>query len=186
MNDINFFSSFDKYKKSQKKKPAIIAGAILGGILVIALFYGFLGFRILYLNRQIKADNAYLNSPQVKTKLTQIRAQKDAALSLKKYDAETGMILQKIAGSDMVNSKFLDALQKAFPSTVSLKGLSLQGTLLNLQGTAPNLDSVAELTHNLEDSGLFSRVQAGSITQNQDGDAFLFAVVCNLKGAAGQ
>lgn len=186
MNDINFFSSFVKLKEGQAKKSRLIWGAVLGVILVVGLFYGFLGFRILYLTKGIQAGNDYLNSSEVKTKLSQVRAKKEATSSLKKYDTEIGKVLQKIASSDKVSSEFLDTLQKAFPSPVILKDLSLKGTQLTLQGNAPLWTTTAELTHNLEASGLFSRVQVSSISQNADAGTYLFNIFCDLKEVAAQ
>jgi len=186
MNDINFFSSFLKLKQGQAKKSRLLWSAILGVILVVGLFYGFMGYQILSLNKGIQAGNDYLNSSEVKIKLPQARAEKEATLSLKKYDTETGKILQKIASSDKVNSEFLDTLQKAFPSPVILKDLSLKETQLTLQGNAPLWTTTAELTHNLEASGLFSRVQVSSISQNQDGATYVFNILCDLKEVAAQ
>ncbi|HBP66291.1 MAG TPA: pilus assembly protein [Desulfosporosinus sp.] len=179
MNDINFFSSFLKLKEGQAKKSRLIWSAVLGVLLVVGLFYGFMGYQILSLNNKIHAGNDYLNSTEVKTKLPQIRAKKEATLSLKKYDTEIGKVLQKIAGSDKVSSEFLDTLQKTFPSSVSLKDLSLKDTQLTLQGIAPLLTTTAELTHNLEASGLFSRVQVSSISQNENGGTYLFNILCD-------
>jgi len=186
MNDINFFSSFVKLKEGQTKKSRLIWSAILGAILVVGLFYGFMGYQILSLNKGIQAGNDYLNSSEVKTKLPQIRAKKEATLSLKKYDTEIGKVLQKIASSDKVSSEFLDTIQKAFPSPVSLKNLSLKETQLTLQGIAPLWTTTAELTHNLEASGLFSRVQVSSISQNEGAGTYLFDILCDLKEVAVQ
>ncbi|HZK53223.1 MAG TPA: PilN domain-containing protein [Desulfosporosinus sp.] len=186
MNDINFFSSFVKLKEGQAKKSRLIWGAVLGVILVVGLFYGFLGFRILYLTNGIQTGNDYLNSSEVNTKLSQIRANKVATSSLKKYDIEIVKVLQKVASTDKVSSEFLDTLQKAFPSSVRLKDLSLKETQLTLQGTAPIWTTTAELTHNLEASGLFSRVQVNSISQNEDAGTYLFDILCDLKEVAAQ
>ena len=184
MNDINFFSSFEKVKKGQQKKARLTWGAILGVILVIALFYGFMGLQILKLNKEIQVGNAYLNSPEVMTKLTQIRAKKEATMSLKKYDTEIGRASQKIASSNKVSSKFLDAFQKAFPATVNLKNLDLKETQLTLQGKSPTLTLTAELTHNLEATGLFSRVQVSSINKDKDGTTYSFNILCDLREVA--
>lgn len=184
MNDINFFSSFEKLKKGQAKKSRTIWGTAFGVILVVGLFYGFMAYQILNLTKGIQAGNDYLNSAEVKTKLSQIQVNKEATLSIKKYDAEIGKALQKISSSDKVSSEFLDAFQKAIPSTVSLKDLSLKDSQLTLQGAAPLWTTIAELTHNLEASGLFSRVQVSSIDQNEDGATYLFDIFCDLKEGA--
>jgi len=186
MNDINFFSSFEKVKKGQQKKARLTWGAVLGVIFVIVLFYGFMGLRILNLNKEIQVGNDYLNSPQVMTKLTEIRAKKEATLSLKKYDTEIVKASQKIASSNKVSSSFLDAFQKAFPATVTLKYLDLKETQLTLQGNSPTLTLTAELTHNLEATGLFSRVQVSSINKDKDGTTYSFNILCDLKEVASQ
>ena len=186
MNDINFFSSFEKVKTGRKKKARLTWGAVLSVILVIVLFYGFMGFRILNLNKEIQVGNDLLNSPEVKTKLTQIRAKKEATLSLKKYDAEIGKASQKIASTNKVSSVFLDTFQKAFPATVTLKHLDLKETQLTFEGNVLNLITTAELTHNLEASGLFSRVQVSSINKDKEGSTYSFNILCDLKEVAAQ
>jgi len=186
MNDINFFSGFEKVKKGQQKKTRLTWGAVLGVILVLVLFYGFMGLRILKLNKEIQADNDFLKSPEVMTKLTKVRAKREAIVSLKKYDTEIGKASEKIASSNKVSSRFLDAFQKAFPATVTLKSLNMKQTQLTMQGNAPNLTSTAELSHNLEATGLFSRVQVSSINQNQDGAPYSFNILCDLKEVAAQ
>jgi len=186
MNDINFFSSFEKTHKDQKKKTRLTWGAVLSVILVIALFYGVMGFRILNLNKEIKAGNDVLNSPNVMTKLTQIQAKKEAIQSLKKYDTEIGKASLKIANSNKVNSRFLDGFQKAFPVTITLKSLDMKQTQLTLQGNAPNLTTAAELTHNLEATGLFNRVQVSSINKDKEGSTYSFDILCDLKEVVAQ
>ena len=186
MNDINFFSSFVELEKGQKKKSRLIWSAVLSVILVIGLFYGFMGYQILNLTKEIQAGEKYLNSAEVKTKLPQIQAKKEAAQSLKKYDVEIGKALQKIASSNKVSSELLDAFQKAFPATVTLNSLDMNASQLTLQGNSPNLPSTAELAHNLEATGLFSRVQVSSINKDKDGDTYVFIIFSDFKEVAAQ
>ena len=185
MNDINFFSSFEKLKKGQTKKSRLIWGAILGVILVMGVFYGFMGYQILDLTKGIQVGENYLNSAEVKTKLPQIQAKKDATQNLIKYDAELEKASKKIVTSNKVSSQFLDAFQKAFPDTVALKNLGINGTQLTLKGNAPSVTTTAELAHNLEATGLFSRVQVSSIN-TVEGGTYAFDILCELKEVAKQ
>ncbi len=186
MNDINFFSTFTKEKEQLQKKTKKTRKIVLGVILVIALFYGILGLRILYMYTSIQNSEKFLNSPDVKTRLAVIDAKKTASQSMIKYDAELTKAGQKVALSDRVSTEFLDKIQNACPAAASLRNLGLEETQLKLEGNAPAWTTAAEFSHNLEATGLFNRVHVNSVTKNKDSDSYNFSLLCDLKEVAAQ
>ena len=186
MNDINFFSTFAKEKEQLKKKTKKTRNIVWGVILVIVLFYGFLGLRILYMYTSIQNSEKYLNSPDVKTRLEAINAKREASLSMVKYNAELNKAGQRIALTDRVSTELLDKVQNACPAAASLRKLDLEESQLILEGNAPVWTTAAEFSHNLEAAGLFTRVHVSSVTKNKDSDTYYFRLLCDLKEVAVQ
>lgn len=181
MNDFNFFSSFEKAKQDQRKKNRRTKGIIIGFLGVILIFYGIMGFRIYSLNAGIQKGNDFLNDPVNKEKIAELQDKKTAIQNLKKYGAEISKAEQKIEGVNRFTSEFLDTLQKAFPGSVSLQYMGLKDNQLLLEGTAPLWTQSAELTHNLNETGLFTRVHMNSINKDKDGTTYSFSIFCDLK-----
>lgn len=186
MNDFNFFLSFDKKILDRKKRNRRTYGFIAGAILLVVLFYGILGLRMFYYYFITQKGETFLNDPQNKLKITELQAKKEAAAGLQKYSAEVEKIKQKIVLTNKVSSPFLDKIQKAFPATVILEFLDIREYQLNLGGTAPSQTAIAELTHNLDETGLFTRVHVYSISANKDSAGFRFSILCDLKEVAGK
>jgi type IV pilus assembly protein PilN len=184
MNDFNFFSTFEKQKLAQKKKIRRSYGAILGVILVVVLFYGIMGARMLYCSYAINKGEAFLNAPENKAKLTDIQAKKAATENLITYTAQVNQAKQKITLATKVSSEFLNTIQKTIPAAVSLKSLEIKDYQVILQGTVPASATVAELAHNLEATELFSRVQVQFIQSGTETAAYEFSVLCELKEVA--
>lgn len=181
MNDLNFFSSFEKAKQTQKRKTRLALGIISGLVIVVVLFYGVLGLRMFLLYRGIQKGNAYLNSPEVKVKAAEIKAKREATVSLKQYSANLEKTKKRINATDKISSEFLDTVEKTFPTNVGLSAMELKDYKFTLSGTVPALTSVAELTNNLEQTGLFTRVHVDYIAQNKDGAIYSFGILCELK-----
>lgn len=154
--------------------------------MVIVLFYGFMGLRILYMNLSIKSGEKFLNSPENKARLEQINAEREATQSMVKYEAELLKAAKRIALTDQVSTELLDKIQNAFPAAASLSNLTLENSQLILEGNAPLWTTTAELTHNLEAASLFSRVQVNYVEKNKESDTYHFSLLCDLKEVAAQ
>lgn len=186
MNDFNFFSSFEKEKQAQRKKNRRNKGIIYGIIGIIILFYGVLGGKLLYYNMAIKSGNDFLNAPENNAKIAELQSKKAATLDLRQYNLVLDQASAKIHTSNLVNSGFMNTLQKAFPATVSLRYLSMKDNQLLIEGDAPLWTQTAELTHNLDASGLFTRVHVNTITKNKDAATYYFSISCDMKEVAVQ
>jgi len=184
MNDFNFFSSFEKTKLELKMKSRRSRGILIGVIGLVVLFYGFLGGKMIYYNISITNGEKFLNSPENSPKITELREKREATLDLKKYSTEIDKAAGKIEATDRVSSEFLDTIQKAFPGSVSLKYMSIQDNQLLLLGNTSLWTPSAELTHNLEATGLFSRVHVESISKEKDAETYSFSIVCDMKEVA--
>lgn len=185
MKDFNFFSSFDKERMQQKSKTRRDKSIIIGVILVFVLFYGSFGARIFYNVMRTNSGEAFLNSPEVKAKLVEIEDKKTATENLKTYIAGVNNAKQKIALGNRVSSVFLDTVQKAIPTSVVIRSLEIEDYQLKLSGNAP-LTLTAELVHNLEQTGLFSRVHVESINSDTNTGNMQFEVVCDVKEVTAQ
>lgn len=186
MNDFNFFSTFEKDRQQKKSKTRRTNGVIIGVILVIVLFYGSLGARIGFNIYKTNAGEAYLNSPEVATKLGDIQAKKMATANLKTYTVEVNSAKQKIALTNKVSSALLDTVQKAIPVTVILSNLEIRDYQVSIAGTAPQMTVTAELVHNLEATGLFTRVHVNSIGSDATSSTYKFNIICDVKEVAVQ
>jgi type IV pilus assembly protein PilN len=186
MNDINFFSSFTKEKEQLQKKTKRTRNIVWGVILVIVLFYGVLGLRMLYMYSSIQNSEKFLSSPDVKTRLEVIDAKRVASQSMIKYDEELAKVGHKIALTDRVSTELLDRIQSSFPTAASLKHMELIESQFILEGNAPVWTTAAELSHNLEATGLFTRVHVSSVAKNNDSDTCYFSLLCDLKEVAAQ
>jgi type IV pilus assembly protein PilN len=186
MNDINFFATFAKERAQLKKKTKRTRNITLGIILVVILFYGFMGLRLLYMYISINNGEKFLNSPDIKPRIEQIEAQKLATLSMAKYNSELEKAGKKILLTDRVSTELLDKIQNAMPAAASLRLFDMDEYQLVLEGNVPVWTTTAELTHNLEASGLFRRVHVGTVTKNKDADSYYFSLLCDLKEVAAQ
>lgn len=186
MNDINFFATFAKEKEQLKKKTKKTRNIIWGISLVIVLFYGIMGLRILYMNISIQNSDKFLNSPDIKNRLEQINAKRDATQSMVKYEAELKKAGQRIELTDRVSTELMNKIEAAMPGAASLRYLGVENNQLTLEGNAPVWTTAAELTHNLEATGLFGRVHVNSVTKNKDSNSYYFSLLCDLKEVAAQ
>ncbi|HWQ89765.1 MAG TPA: PilN domain-containing protein [Desulfitobacteriaceae bacterium] len=186
MNDINFFSTFSKEKAQLRQKTIRTRKIIWGVILIIVLFYGILGLRILYMYSSIQNSGKFLSAQDVSARLEVTDAKRVASQSMVKYDAELEKAAQKIVLTDRVGTELLDKIQNAFPAAASLTYLDLKESQLTLKGNASVWTTAAELSHNLEAAGLFSRVQINSVTKNKDSDTYYFSLLCDFKEVAAQ
>lgn len=186
MNDINFFATFAKEREQFKKKTKKTRNITLGIILVVVLFYGFMGLRILYMYTSINNGEKFLNTPDIKTKVAQINAQREASQSMVKYNSELSKAGKRITITDRVSTELLDKIQTAMPAVASLRYMDLEDNQLVLEGNAPVWTTAAELSHNLEAAGLFNRVHVNSVTKNKDADSYYFSLLCDLKEVAAQ
>ena len=134
-----------------------------------------------YLNQSIKQAEEFLNSPEVKEKLGATQAKKDSILNLKKYGANIDIALNKITLTNRVKSNFLDTFEKTLPSSVYIRYLEVREDKLIFEGTGRLWQSIAELTHNLEETELFARVHVISVVKRRDGLIYDFSMACDLK-----
>lgn len=186
MNDINFFSTFAREKEQLRKKTKKTRNLVWGVILLIVLFYGVMGLRMFYMYWSIQNGEKFLNSPDVKPRLEVIDAQRTASQSMVKYNAELTKAGKKIEQTDRVSTELLDKIQNTMPATVTLRFLQLKESQLFLEGNAPVWTTAAELIHNLEATGLCSRVHVRSVTKNEDAGTYSFSLLCELKEVAAQ
>lgn len=184
MNDFNFFSSFEKSKKQQKQKTRRTYGAFLAVILIIALFYGVLEVRIHNYSKEIQKGEEFLNAPEVKDKLVEIQGKKEGTASLKTYITQVEQAKQKISITNRITSELLDIIEQTIPVNVSLKDLNIFEYRVDLVGSSPVVTSAAEITHNLEATGLFTRVHVYSINYSVDTAAYDFNIQCDLREVA--
>lgn len=186
MNDFNFFSSFEKEKQQKKSKSRRANAIIVGLILLMVLFYGSFGVRILFNNFLTSQGEQFLNAPEVKTRLADIQAKKTATDNLRTYIVEVENAKKKIAFTNKVSSGFLNTIQSAIPATVVLTSLEIQEYQVSLSGNAPQMTMTAELAHNLEATGLFTRVHVNSISGDQTSATKEFSIICDVKEVAKQ
>ena len=179
--DINFFSSFEQIKLEQKRKTKRLLTIFIGILFLVVCIYGYIGAKIFYLNHSIKQAEEFLASPKVKEDLEAIQAKKDSISNLKIYGNNIDIALNKIALTNRVNSYFLDTFENTLPSSVFIRYLEVRKDKIILEGTAQLWESIAELTHNLEETDLFVRVHLNSVAKKKDGLIYDFSLACDLK-----
>jgi type IV pilus assembly protein PilN len=103
---------------------------------------------------------------------------------MNQYSADLEKAKQRIASTYKISSEILDTVEKALPTSVTLQYLELIDYNFTLEGDTPVWTSVAELAHNLDKTGLFTRVHVNYINQNKDAATYKFDILCELKEVA--
>ncbi|MPM87213.1 hypothetical protein SDC9_134307 [bioreactor metagenome] len=84
----------------------------------------------------------------------------------------------------VVSSQVLFDISNSIPKEVSFKNMSLDGSILSIQGISSSRVAVAELEHNLKALSYFEEVHIGNINlvSNEGAEQYSFSIKCTLKG----
>ncbi|MGI6537373.1 MAG: PilN domain-containing protein [Caldicoprobacterales bacterium] len=178
-NDFNFFSAELEVEKISKRKIILFSIVILFFIIIIAGAYFIFENKISSIQMQIEDLDAYLTSDKVASsrklaneKRNEFKNLEEFYISLQDFNTS----LQKL---NTIGTKYIEKITSAIPQGIFFESISLSGNQLQIQGTAPNRQLIAEYQNNLQSLDIYSEVYVSSIFTLES--AYSFELSCLLK-----
>lgn len=181
MSDLNFFSQQLNTVRMTNRKTIILLTVIAGIIILISGIYAVTEIAVIGLKTDIKRNQDYLNSPEVANGKKELRDKKNQLDVLKQYDTAVSGLLANIDDSDKVRSKLIETIDITLPSGVEINNLTINQQNVSMTATAPGRLEIAEMEHNLLETGLFEKVHVDVVTSGTDKKIYSFNVKCLLK-----
>ncbi|UWG98588.1 PilN domain-containing protein [Dehalobacter sp. DCM] len=180
MQQINLFNPYLNKKKLQPNQRIMIGGGIVVALIILSLAFNLIA--AMMVRSEIGKQEAYLSSEVVqKDRAALTQAQVDLA-KMGTYLTTVNEIAQGLKKSDKLNRSLLDQIAATVPAGLSFQSLAVtEQKSVAIQGTAPSRDTVAELQHNLTQSGLFANVQVVNINRDSGSGSYKFNLEGTLK-----
>lgn len=181
MSDLNFFSQYINSQRTAEKKLLLILTGLVCIIAMLGAVYGLTEINVRTLQSEINESREYLNSTEVINGKKKIQEKRQEQELLEQYDAAVTEIKGKIDDSDKVRSETIAKINETLPGSVKVLNINLSQQTINIGGTAADRIQIAELEHNLLETGLFHKVHIGAIDSDEISGIFSFNVDCTLK-----
>lgn len=181
MRDLNFFSQSINAVRSTKRKTAVLLGVIIGIILLFGGIYGATALTVMGLQRDIKQNQDYLTSPEVIEGKKVLADKRNQLELLKQYDTAVTGILTNMDNSDKVRSELIETMNGTLPDGVEVLNLNLSQKSVVINAKSTSRPKIAELEHNLLETGLFDKVHIGTIDGEDGNFSYSFSANCQLK-----
>lgn len=184
MRDFNFFLPYLNDKNERKnEKVYITATLILVAVIVVGTFV-YNSFYILTLKGDIKDLKNTYEAADNQQQLAKAEELIKTYNTLNDYNKELENIFSGVLDRKIVSSQVLFDVSNSIPKEVSFKSMSLDGSVLSIQGISSSRVAVAELEHNLKTLSYFGEVHIGNINlvSKDSEEQYSFSIKCTLKG----
>jgi Tfp pilus assembly protein PilN len=192
--DYNFFSvELDNKDASRKKRIRFVVLILLYIILTAGAYY-LIERTILSTQDKINDLDAFLLSEEVATQRQQVAEKRGEILTLQEFDASLQAFIQHLEGVSIIGTEYIGLITSAVPHDLYFESLSMDVRLLQIQGTAPSRQIIAEYLNNMQALDLFQDVHISNITTvttsneetQTDEITYTFAMSCQLKDVMGE
>lgn len=193
--DYNFFSLELNNKESTQKKRIRFIILLLLYLALIAGAYFLLERTILSTQNEVANLDAYLTSEEVISQRQQVTEKQREIQDLQQFDASLQAFNQHLGGISVIGTEYIGKITSAVPQGLYFENISMDARLLQIQGTAPSRQIIAEYLNNMQALDLFQEVHVSNITtvntvttvttENEETQAeeltYTFAMSCQLK-----
>lgn len=187
--DYNFFSLELDNKESARKKRIRFIVLLLLYLALIAGAYFLLERTISSTKNEIAELDAYLISEEVISQRQQVVEKEGKVQDLQQFDASLQAFTEHLEGIGVIGTEYVGQITSAVPQGLYFENLSMDSRLLQVQGTAPSRQIIAEYLNNMQALDLFQDVHISNITtvttsneEAQDEElTYTFAMSCQLK-----
>ncbi|WP_161624478.1 PilN domain-containing protein [Clostridium sp. BL8] len=168
----------EKIKKTYIATTLILVAAIVVGTFVYNSFY------IFTLRSDIKDLKNTYEAADNQQQLAKAEGLIKTYNTLNDYNKELENIFSGVLDRKVVSSQVLFDVSNSIPKEISFKSMSLDGSVLSIQGISSSRVAVAELGHNLKNLSYFSEVHMGNINlvSKDSQEQYSFSIKCTLKG----
>lgn len=187
--DYNFFSTELDNKELSNKKKLIFFLSIFLYIILIAGAY-FLFERIILSTQSQTADlDTYMASEEISSQRDLVTKKKNDIQNLQDFDASLQSYTQYLESISIISTEYIAQITSAVPQELYFENISMDTHQLQIQGTAPSRQIIAEYLNNMLALDLFKDVHISDITTVTTGDKedqaiqyrYTFAMSCQLK-----
>ncbi|WP_017415973.1 PilN domain-containing protein [Clostridium tunisiense] len=184
MRDFNFFLPYLHDKKERKNKKAYIAATLIVVAIIVLGTFIYNSFYIFTLKGDIKDLKNTYEAADNQQQLAKAEGLIKTYNILNDYNKELEDIFAGVLDRKVVSSQVLFDISNSIPKEVSFKNMSLDGSVLSIQGISSSRVAVAELGHNLKVLSYFGEVHIGNINlvSNEGAEQYSFSIKCTLKG----
>lgn len=192
--DYNFFSSELGNKELSRKKRIRFIILILLYLALVAGAYFLLERTILSTQNETADLDAYLKSEEVISQRQQVTEKRGEVQELQQFDASLQAFTQHLESISVIGTEYVGQITSAVPQDLYFENISMDARLLQIQGTAPSRQIIAEYINNMQALDLFQDVHVSNITTVTTTDeetqtvtsTYTFAMSCQLKDVMGE
>ncbi|MBU7008766.1 PilN domain-containing protein [Phosphitispora fastidiosa] len=173
-NRINLLAPPADTKRQDKKGPSMVL--VIAGVIILALSaaaYGSMFFLSYRTAAKIEENKVKIE------KLTQVSAAADELSRLKKEKSEVEGAIQKIDAAKPVLTRCMDEAARLLPPLVTLRSMNMtvNPRSIDIKGTAPSYDVVAQFQANLLDSEILNDVYIKASVRDEKAGYVVFNLV---------
>lgn len=182
MKDFNFFEE-KGYKELQNRRQIYIIAAVIG---IVIVFSSGLFIRNIIIESRLKksiAENEdYINNADIKKKAAEYNDQVSKKKILTSYESTVDSLNKNLTAVDVAGSNIIQKITSTVPKKVSFVSMNIDSKSININGTAEDRPSIAELEHNLKALDIIDSVYVGAIVEAGE-DKYTFSIKCSVKDA---
>lgn len=189
-SDYNFFSmELDNKGSARKKRIRFFFLIILYLVLIAGAYY--LLEQMILTNQNLAAElDSYLTSEEVISKQQEVTEKRTEVTRLQQFDTSLQTFIKHLEDISIIGTKYIEQITSAVPQDLYFENLSMDTRLLQIQGTAPNRQIIAEYLNNMQALDLFQDVHITNITtviesseedQGVEKTTYTFDMSCQLK-----
>jgi len=184
--DYNFFASAIDSQRSARKKAVLLIFIVLFYLILVSGAYFILDIIIRSSQNKIDTIESYLSTEEVSIQRELATEKKMQINNLKQYIESLDSFLNYIQQADIINTEYIGQITSAIPEGLYFDNVSMTDEHLQIQGTAPNRQIIAEYLNNMKALDLFTKVHISNITtvstSDDTGSEYSFVMNCQLKG----
>lgn len=182
MRDFNFFEE-KGYKELRDRREIYITAAIIGMVIIFCSSFFIKNIIVEYnLKKNISQKESYINDADTIKKASEYNDMVKKKDVLTNYEITVDSLNKSLTAVDVVGSNVIKKITSTVPGKVSFVSMNIDSKSININGTAEDRQSIAELEHNLKALDIIDSVYVGSISE-ADGGKYTFSVKCSVKDA---
>ena len=188
--DYNFFSmELDNKGSARKKSIRFFLLIILYLVLIAGAYY--LLEQMILTTQNLAADlDSYLASEEVTSKQQELTEKRIELKKLQQFDTSLQAFSKHLEGISIIGTEYIGQITSSVPHDLYFENLSMDTHLLQIQGTAPNRQIIAEYLNNMQTLDLFQDVHISNIStitiindedHSVEETTYTFDMSCQLK-----
>lgn len=180
MRDYNFFDGYGKKKRLRFdfSSPIFIFAVVL-------VVLGAVSFHLIAKNNgmqeEVQAQNLKLTALYEHEAYAESKQLEQIVGTLKEYDGKAENALNQLTVANIIDVDFMTRIEAALPATSKTTNLNVNQEIFSIICQVPSRETAATLYDSLLETGLFERLQIGSVVSNQEANVFTVNISGDLK-----